>query len=439
MKTLMLFLFALVALPCAGQRASDPAGNWMGIPQEDSATTIELKITKADGDAWKAVCIRRNRSAGSDRMMRSSYWRDAPVQVTSITLKDGVLRFSIDALRIEYEGRLNADGSSIAGSWSVGNQAQGPLDFTRMSGSGPATGEQLVQMLTMDQGQPDKKVAEQLYGLEPMERFSDATVARCQSMLPGPKAKQALMALHDKSEFLDPAAKEIPNRAAPDVEAQRKILAATVDYVSETMHRLPNLFATRTTTTFMQRLWTWDPLQPTGTLVATVLYRDGEEQQRLKSKHLTTMGLTTNGEFGPILDTVLLDAAQGHLAWSRWEKGTHGLAAVFRYAVTASKSHYRVNGQGAGYEGELAIDPTSGAVMRVMLLARRTTANSLEDADILVEYGPIQLGDRTYICPVHSVAISQMGEVQWLNDVVFERYHLFRSQSRILPTVSNVP
>lgn len=74
----------------------------------------------------------------------------------------------------------------------------------------------------------------------------------------------------------------------------------------------------------------------------------------------------------------------------------------------------------------------------------------LERSDIMVEYGPVEMGGTTYICPVRSVSISRQPTVkvihEWgevfkvygpfetlLDDVIFDKYHLFRSESRILP------
>lgn len=67
-------------------------------------------------------------------------------------------------------------------------------------------------------------------------------------------------------------------------------------------------------------------------------------------------------------------------------------------------------------------------------------------AAILVEYAPVAIGDRTYVCPVKGVAFSKMPTFQeltkseitppslWteLNDVAFSQYHLFYTRSRIL-------
>jgi len=65
---------------------------------------------------------------------------------------------------------------------------------------------------------------------------------------------------------------------------------------------------------------------------------------------------------------------------------------------------------------------------------------------ILVEYAPVTIGEQSYICPVRGVAFSKIpvahgggapevsaASVQTqLNDVAFTRYHLFRSQARIV-------
>jgi hypothetical protein len=68
---------------------------------------------------------------------------------------------------------------------------------------------------------------------------------------------------------------------------------------------------------------------------------------------------------------------------------------------------------------------------------------------IMVEYDPVVIGEKTYICPIRSVSISRQRTVklveEWgesfgtygrfetiLNDVIFGKYHVFRAQSRIV-------
>jgi VWFA-related protein len=349
------------------------------------------------------------------------------------------------------------------------------------------TVEQLEQLLAAAHGKPDAKVAQQLSGLELTEQLSMAKLARAAPDLPGPQSRRSLVLLADESAFLDPPAAEIPTTAAPDFAAQRRIIALTVDYASKTIHQLPNFFATRDTVRFEDtpqgfRADTseipYQPLHPVGRSTDTVLYRDGNEvvdarAVKGKKNEPAAQGLTTTGVFGPILGTVLVDAAQGKLAWSHWEQGAAGPRAVFRFAVPKEKSHYEVefccvpgdNGnyrvfqEFSGYHGEMAVDPANGAILRLTLEADLKPADKIVRSDILVEYGPVEIGGKTYICPVKSVSISDAPalpanavDIQryfgrllehdnqtapehlrtLLNDVVFEQYHLFRADARML-------
>ena len=357
------------------------------------------------------------------------------------------------------------------------------------------TVEQLEQVLAAVHGKADAKVAQQLSGLELTERLSAARLSRWEADLPGTESRQSLVLLADVAAFLDPPAAEIPATPAPDFAAQRRMIALTVDYASKTLHQLPNFFATRDTVRFEDtpqgfRADTseipYQPLHPVGRSTDTVLYRDGNEvvdsrAAKGNKNQPATQGLITTGVFGPVLATVLVDAAQGKLAWSHWEQGAAGPLAVFRFAVPREKSHYEVefccvtadNGsyrvfqQFSGYHGEMAVDPANGAILRLTLEADLKPADKIVRSEILVEYGPVEIGGKTYICPVKSVSISDapaLGsnafELQryrggallehdsrtapthlraMLNDVVFEQYHLFHANARMLGGNNGAP
>jgi VWFA-related protein len=341
------------------------------------------------------------------------------------------------------------------------------------------TVEQLQQALAAAQGKPDAELAQWLSGLELTERLSAARLAQLKTALQGEKARQALVALADSSSFLAPPPAEIPAAAAPDFAEQRRIMALTVTYVSKAIPQLPNFFATRETTRFedtpqLQKdnfFVPYQPLHRVGVSRATVLYRDGREvvdSGAGKKPQPMTEGLTTVGAFGPILGTVLLDAAQSKLAWSRWEQGPAGKQAVFNYAVPREKSHYEVNyccvaeeaatvvanlhpyRRIVGYRGEIAVDPASGTILRLLVEADLKPTDPVSKAGILVEYGPVEIGGKTYFCPVKSVSISLAQMVQLvgpylipvarqmqplktsLNDVSFEQYHMFRAETRVM-------
>jgi hypothetical protein len=336
---------------------------------------------------------------------------------------------------------------------------------------------QLEQMLAADHAASDGDVAEQLFALQLTERLSAARFARLKAPLPGEKSRQALLALADSSEFMNLPAAEIPPAAFPSPAAQRQVMQLVVSYVTKTLHRLPNFMATRETIRFEDRpqvLYTdsnivretYQPLHFVSKSSQPVVYRDGQEQadtsaQKQGTRQSDSQELVTRGEFGPILSMVLLDAAQGKMAWSHWEEGADGLEAVFSYAVPAQQSHYFVHPgfiydgspirrdyhELAGYHGEIAVDPASGAIRRLVLEADLAPVDPFIRSAIAVKYGVVEIGGKSFICPVKSVALSLLrylvastaqyasgsGPVKtFLNDVAFEKYHRLTSEMRIL-------
>jgi hypothetical protein len=197
-------------------------------------------------------------------------------------------------------------------------------------------------------------------------------------------------------------------------------------------------------------------LHSTNSFSATVTYRDGLEVRDAGAakdkKEGQPAGLTTSGEFGPILSVVLGDATRGVVDWLRWEQGASEPVAVFRYVVAGDQSNYLVGIPSGGkteelypgYHGEIAVDPATGAILRISVVAELPPPHEMMQTAILVEYAPVEIGAESYICPVHGVAFSKgpvaHGAPQGaavaiqtqLNDVTFAQYHLFRSEARIV-------
>jgi hypothetical protein len=280
-------------------------------------------------------------------------------------------------------------------------------------------------MLSNARVTPDLSLALELSDLELTERLTSARADPLSAELPGPYSRRSLLVLADMSAFLDPPADETAANPPPDLDAQRKMIALTSEYLNKTLHRMPDFFATRETTSFQSKVLLGVPSQallPAGKEAWTAFYSDGGEKIRSGRRHSKKSGMTTNGEFGNILETVMDDAAIGDLVWNRWEKGSEELLAVYRFAITKRRnSHYSVNGL-----------PTA-------VKALLEPGEPLTIAESAVEYGPVDLGGKVYICPLKGVAFSEGTRLRWLNDVVFKDYHLFRANMRILPTISDHP
>ena len=340
------------------------------------------------------------------------------------------------------------------------------------------TVEQLERILTEAQSTPDNDLAARLSDLQLTERFSSTRAARWRAQMPGAKSQRALLGLADRSAFLDPPSAELPSEPSPDLSEQRRIMGLAATYVTKSIPQLPRFYATRVVTHFEDAPGSGGESSGDGggsilavrISTATVMYRDGGEvidpgPTKAMKPAIPDRGLKTWGAFGPILALVLLDAAQNKLEWKQWEQGPNGPLAVFRYAVPKNKSHYEVRyccvatsfgleseefHEMSAYHGEMSVDPASGTILRLTLEAELGPDDPISRAAIAVEYGPQELGGVTYTCPTNGVSISlaktlrnvrdsegrdwpTMGPMQMLlNHVVFEQYHLFRSESRVL-------
>jgi hypothetical protein len=207
-------------------------------------------------------------------------------------------------------------------------------------------------------------------------------------------------------------------------------------------------------------------------------------------------GLQSYGEFGQLLGVILIDTAKSKPAFHHWERTSAGLVAVYRYSVAKPDSHYAVNycclfdglrtrqggggggrrgGGGGGvmgtqqsssstlfhkipgYHGSLFIDPSSGVIRR-MTLDAELGDGLVSRAATVIEYGPVTIGERKFICPLRSMNIYEgppefgpqsseipVASVQalepkgtlYVNETSFTNYHRLGSEMRIITEAEN--
>jgi VWFA-related protein len=352
------------------------------------------------------------------------------------------------------------------------------------------TVQELEQLLGAASEKHDGELAEQLAGLQLSERLSSKRLSLWQGRLRGKKSKSALIVLADNSAFLDPPKAEMPLDPAPDLEEQRQMLLRTVKYLDNSIPKLPDFFATRTTTQYEQpppnEGDTWktaladQSLHEAVTERATIRYRNGHEEQDVEKKKGSQSAMKKDlnfvGVFGPILDSVLVDTTVGDskLIWGHWTEGERGKLAVFRYIVRGDNPRYnlvhcclvggRVFRVSTKYLGELAIDPETGAILRLTMESEPGWIREpnlqpvlpVKDASMMVEYGPVEIAGKGYVCPRRSVVVTRARGLRtltvWdqkfeiyapyetmLNDTTYTDYHKFGSEARMLPNFEVVP
>ena len=108
MKKLLLFILAITVFSGVVSNAQqDVTGTWQGVLQAGRDLRTVIKITKADAEL-KAVLY--------------SIDQGGTLPASGVTLTGSVLRFAIPGVGATYEGRVSADGTSIAGTMTQGDK-----------------------------------------------------------------------------------------------------------------------------------------------------------------------------------------------------------------------------------------------------------------------------------------------------------------------------
>jgi hypothetical protein len=292
---------------------------------------------------------------------------------------------------------------------------------------------------------------------------------------PGPEAVEQLRFLADASIFAGPPTNERLTSPRPSPEQQRAMLAAGAAYAQTALQHLPDFLAVRVTRRFDNRPVGLDAKHTRATMQMhwigefknQITYRNGAEAaedpdapQRTSSELAMHPGLVSMGEFGPMLMLVFSDFKQGSIAWARWETDSvRGRLAVFHYTVPKSASHYLVDfccytmpedeapelefRDHPAYHGEIVLSSDSGSVLRITIEADLDTSAPILASQLAVQYDDVEIGGRSYLCPVRSVAmtalhnskmerINGVGIERHLNEVQYLDYHKFGSTSRMI-------
>ena len=107
----------VLAATCVGL-AQDIAGDWQGtLNAEGAELRLVLHLTKASDGSLKATLDSIDQPGANG------------IPVNSVTLKDSKLSLEVAAVHGTYEGKVAADGKTITGTWTQGQDL--PLEFKR--------------------------------------------------------------------------------------------------------------------------------------------------------------------------------------------------------------------------------------------------------------------------------------------------------------------
>jgi len=121
MKRWMLWMTALAMLAASALHAQNIAGTWQGtlkVGAQDVRTVFKISL---ENDKLKAVLYVIDQGG-------------QPINASAITRDGSTIKMTVAAIGGNYEGKLSADGNSIAGTWTLGMPY--PLNLVRAT---PAT------------------------------------------------------------------------------------------------------------------------------------------------------------------------------------------------------------------------------------------------------------------------------------------------------------
>ncbi len=320
-------------------------------------------------------------------------------------------------------------------------------------------------------GASDDETADRIARIDLTERLTRATLSRLSSGV-GHQTALALELLADRSAFLNPPAAEIVPGEPPTPAEQRAIVEKAEAYTLAYVKELPNLVCSRLVSRFDDLAVDSDrELRLRDVLIGELAVRDGAESfQPQIADAVDTAGtgtgnagrsswtLTTSGEFGSVLAELFVNHAA--FGWRRWEIMDGKRVAVVGYSARRAgslfavswccKAQWRVSPLGyatsyqplsekTAYQGELSIDPVSGAVLRVTQqavgLPRRFPVKQMR---VAVEYLPVTLGGISFLCPARSLSWMEVlspftgAYEHYLNRVEFANYQKFATESKLV-------
>jgi hypothetical protein len=279
--------------------------------------------------------------------------------------------------------------------------------------------------------------------------------------------QQALEQLADRAALKNLSASELLHRPPVDAEGQQAMLKRSRAYVLGELSHLPNFVASQTTTRFdnspvllkyFQAMTDQAGFHRVATEQGQISFQDGKEvtdgARGPGAARRRDMGLESRGEFGTEAAVVLMDLQQGTVVFDHWEQSMMGPAAVYRYSVPRESSHYEVADtcqdhvsfrDTPAYRGEIALDPKTGAIMRMTLETESRPNDPVSHVASVVEYGPVVLGNRRSICPLRSLAFmveeangcshgnhKLQKPVAMINQTIFSNYHRFGSNATMI-------
>ena len=231
----------------------------------------------------------------------------------------------------------------------------------------------------------------------------------------------------------------------PNAAQQTAMLAAMGKYADQYVNNLPNFLCVLVTEQY-QANKKGEHWKKGDTLTARLAFTDGREHRTLQLvnnkslaqvTHRWRTPLTTEGEFGRLIQMIFDDRTNAAFDWNRWDTLSGKRVAVFDYAVDQQHSTMKLGLSDLAsaiipYHGSVFADPESGAVYEVYEAASDIPPElRTKEIGTKIEYSEVAIGETKYLLPLRASVLMKSDQDQVRNELEFQDYRKFGAESSI--------
>jgi hypothetical protein len=233
--------------------------------------------------------------------------------------------------------------------------------------------------------------------------------------------------------------------AAPDQATQTRILAAMHEYASQYVANLPNFICQQITYQFeagrKPKHW-----HKGDVLTSKLVFNQGREERSIqlvndrpiqRGMRYWRAPLTSEGEFGMLIETVFGESSAAAFEWNRWDVLDGETVAVFDYSIDRSHSTLSLSLSDlakatVAYHGSVFADPKSGTIRRISNAADDIPPEvRTRSIGTIIEYGNVDIAGQKYFLPVSAVVSLATDSGNVRNEIRFQNYRKFEADSHI--------
>jgi len=307
---------------------------------------------------------------------------------------------------------------------------------------------------------PDSDIAKYLKNVKLTDKLTDRQIEELLAIGIGPKTREALNGLRDRSATLTVAApaavKPVEPKLppVPDAAEQAEIIRDVREYALNYTKSLPNFLCTQVTrrkaagepgSRYAMRGATEPSFQTLDTLTVRLSYFEQKEDYKLilvnnspaTQNYQNLGGATSSGEFGSMLKEIFNPSTDAGFTWDHWGTLRNKLVMVFKYYVEQSHSQWAVDYEHRehifpAYSGLIYIDKDIHVVYRVTLNAENIPPTfPIHLAQTTLDYDFQDISGHEFLLPAKARIDMSADNVLTRNETEFRLYRRYSAESEI--------